>query len=258
VAAAPLAAQSRVFEQTVRLEPGGALSLHATKGSVRLIGGEQNQVEIRARIEVDAGDARRLVDTTVDVITTGNRVTIRSNYDKLRQGGLLFGGIWGEIPSIHYEIRAPKRLDLDLYIDRSDLVLAGFSGRIDLDADRSEIDASDLTGPVRISIDRGGDSSLRNIRGSFSVSADRTNMRIDILSLDASSKIRIDRGDADVSLAKGQGLELDTAFSRRADFSTSFPLRFSRRKGESRPSGPINGGGPGLYIDADRSQISLR
>src|SRR5262245_43583934 len=71
----PLMAQSKVFDRTVNLAPGGLLKLDATRGSVRLTSWDRDQVEIHARIEADdswdASYARRAVDaTTVDVNTT--------------------------------------------------------------------------------------------------------------------------------------------------------------------------------------------
>jgi hypothetical protein len=160
-------------------------------------------------------------------------------------------------PSIHYEIRAPKRVDLRLNVDRSNSFLKGFEGRIDLEADRSVIDAADLTGAMRINIDRGGDSSFRNVRGSFDVEADRTNIRIDLARLEASSRITIDRGDIDMSLSRGQGLDLDTSLSKRTSFDSTLPLQ-SRGFRANNPSGAVNGGGPRLAIAADRSRVRLR
>lgn len=258
LAADPAAAQSKTFNETVQLSAGGALTLHASRGSVRLIGWDRGQVEIRARIESDSNSsqARRAVDaTTVDVTTTSNRVMIRSNYEHVPSYSWIFGG-WAT-PKIHYEIRAPKRIDVRLEIDRSDTVINGFEGRIVLDLDRSEIEGADLAGDLRVTIDRGGDSSFRNIRGSINVDADRTNLRIDLARLNGPSRIEIDRGDAEVSVARGQGFDLDTSLSRRVDFDTNLSVQSRGRNRNSHPSGAINGGGPRLQIEADRSRVRL-
>src|ERR1044071_2224310 len=149
VVAGPLAAQSKVFDQTVSLSPGGRLRLDARRGSVRLTAWDRDQGEVHARIEAedswDSGYARRAVEaTTVDVITTfKDEVTIRGNYTNVPRDYWLIFGDMGRQPSIHYEIRAPKRVDLRLDIDRSNSVISGFEGRFDLEADRSRIDASD-------------------------------------------------------------------------------------------------------------------
>jgi len=258
--ASPLAAQSKVIEKTVSLTPGGVLRLEAQRGSVRLMGWDRDQVEVRARIEPERSwrteDARTVVEeTTVDILGDGtNEVTIRGNYYKVPSLSRLFGDL---IPNIHYEIRAPRRSDLRLNIDRSNSVISGFQGRMDLEADRSVIDAADITGPMRARLDRAGDSSFRNLRGSFDIQADRTNVRLDVVSLDTSSRIGIDRGDIDMSLARGQGVELSTSLSRRVSFDTNLPLQLRSSRREN-PSGTINGGGPRLSIEADRSSVRLR
>jgi hypothetical protein len=246
----------------VKLAPGGVLRLDASRGSVKLSGWERDQVEIRARIEAerswDLGYSRRVVEaTTVDVSSiSNNEVMIRGNYDSVPRENWFFGHM-GNIPSIHYEIRAPRRVELRLDIDRSNSVINGFSGRMNLRADRSEIDAADLSGPIRITIDRGGNSSFRSISGSFTFDADRTNLRLGLARLDESSRIEIDRGNVDLSLAPGQGIDLDASMSRRTNFDTNLPLQMRSFRGNN-PSGPVNGGGPRLFIQADRSHIRLR
>jgi hypothetical protein len=254
----PAAAQSKVFEQTVRLSSGGTLQLDTSKGSLRLTGWDRDQVEIHARIEAegswDSTVARRTVDsTTIEVISSSNSVRIRSNYDNVLRDWL-FGQMQ---PSIHYEIRAPRRVDLRLNVDRSNSIIKDFAGRIELEADRSIIDAADLSGPMRLNIDRGGDSSFRNFSGSFDVEADRTNIRIDLAKLDASSRITIDRGNIDMAMPRAQGLDLDTSLSKRTAFDSTLPLQ-SRRFNRNNPSGTVNGGGPRLAIAADRSHVRLR
>jgi hypothetical protein len=256
----PLGAQSRNVEQTVPLGPGGTLSLHATKGSVRLSGWDRGEVEIRARIEADprssADYGQRAVDaTSVDVTSAGGQVTIRSNYDRVPREG------WDDsrtVPHIHYEIRAPRRLDLRLDLDRSNTTLAGFEGRVVIDIDRSELDAADLSGELRVTIDRGGDSRLTRVGGAVVIDSDRTNLSVDLARLESTSSLEIDRGDADVALAPGMGLTLETRLTKRANFQTNLPITVQEWSGDRGPSGAINGGGPRLAIEADRGRVRLR
>jgi hypothetical protein len=261
LAASPVAAQSRMFDRIVDLPPGGTLRLDSSRGSVKLTAWDRSQVEIHARIELDdswdAGYAKRAVDaTTIAVGAYSNEVTVRGDYSNIPNYLWFFGELRSR-PAIHYEIRAPRRVALRLNVDRSNSLISGFEGDMVLESDRSRIDAADLTGAMRVSIDRGGDSSFRNIRGSLTVAADRTNLRIDLARLEASSRIEIDRGDVDMSFARSQGFDLDTSLTRRTRIDTDFPIA-ARNSRRDRLSGAVNGGGPRLAIQADRGRVRLR
>src|SRR5262245_5185221 len=119
----PASAQhSKTFNNTVPLASGGGLTLKATKGSVRLTAWDRSEVEIHARIDVDSSfpeyARRALESTTVEVVSAGRQVMIRSNSDAV-PSQMWFFGITHTTPSIHYEIRAPRKVDMQLDIDRS-------------------------------------------------------------------------------------------------------------------------------------------
>ena len=254
----PAVAQDKLFEETVNLEAGGTLSLRATKGSVRLTSWDQAAVEIRARIEpprrADADYARRAVEaTTVDVESDGRSVRIRSNYEDVPYRGT-FGN--RDVPFIHYEISAPRQLELDLDIDRSDTNLSGFDGSIVAEFDRSELEASDLAGEIALVLDRGDHVTLTGVRGSIDLEVDRTDVTLREVRIDADSRVEIDRGDLNLELAETQALTLEAEMSRRADFSSDLPVTMQELGRNFR--GTINGGGPELRIHADRAEIRIR
>jgi hypothetical protein len=260
----PAPAQSREFSRTVPLAPGGELILDATKGSVRLSAWNRGEVEIRARIEAttwhtfDGDYARRAVDaTTVDVDAAPRSVMIRSNYDRVPTHRHWLGGASREIPSIHYVIMAPVKINLRLSIDRSNTELRGFDGRLTLDLDRSELRARDLGGEIALTIDRGGRSELTNVRGAIDLDADRTDVSIDAARLDAASRIYADRGEIELRIPATQPLHVRGELRRRGTFRSDFPL--SRRgRYDSEVDGTINGGGPELVVRGDRTTFNLR
>jgi hypothetical protein len=259
---APSAAQSRTFDKTVTLKPGGSLSLKATKGSVRLTAWAKPQVRIHALIEAsgrtDASYAREAVEATkVDVSGEGDSVRIRSNYDDVPHRS---GSWWGdsqEIPEIHYEISAPARIDLTLDIDRSNSDMSGFDGRVTIESDRSELRLTDVSGELRVNIDRGGRSRFENVTGSFELDGDRTDVDIAVSKLTDRGRLELDRGVARIRVAERQSLTLRTDIERRGSFETELPLEV--RGGSSRsPEGTINGGGPTLTVIAHRARVELR
>ena len=213
VVATPAAAQSKQFDKTVPLPSGGYLSLNATRGSVKLTSWDRNEVEIRARIQaaprVDADYARQSVDATTVDVTSGTRdVRIRSNYDKVPSTSSWFSG-WKDVPEIHYDIRAPRKLEIRLDIDRSDTALRGFDGRVDIVADRSELNLVDVAGRITLEVDRGESSRLENVRGSLRIDGDRTDFDIELARLDDRSSIETDRGDVRIEVPQSQGLTID-------------------------------------------------
>jgi hypothetical protein len=260
--AVPAAAQSKQFDKTVPLAAGGYLSLHATRGSVKLTSWDRNEVTIHARIEaaprVSADYARQSVDaTSVDVTTGARDVRIRSNYDKVpRTHESWFGGGWQDVPEIHYEIRAPRKLEVRLDVDRSDTTLSGFEGRVDVVSDRSELDFRDLLGRVTVDADRGGHSRLENIQGSVELEADRTDVSINFTKLDARSSVEIDRGDVRIAVPPVQGLTVDADLTRRSGFDSDLALR-KRHGDERRFTADVNGGGPTLSLESDRGRVHL-
>lgn len=262
--ALPAAAQSRTFDQTVKLRPGGTLRLTATLGSVRLTAWDRDEVRIHARIEaserllMDADYAERAVDATkVDVSGEGDYVRIRSNYDAVPSRQSSFWGRGRTLPEIHYEISAPRRIDLTLDIDRSDSDIAGFNGRVSIVADRSELLVKDIAGDLRAEIDRGGRSRFQNVEGSFRLDGDRTDIEIAVAKLTSRGWLELDRGEATIRVAADQPLTVRTDIERRGRFKSELPLRTLGGTSHS-PEGTINGGGPELTVIAHRARVELR
>ncbi len=254
-------AQSKDFSRTMALDPGGKLSLKATKGSVRLTAWDRNEVDVRARIEeprgVDPDEAQRAVDaTTVEVTGDRRGVSIRSNYDRVPSR-------WGwdgdrVTPPIHYDIKAPRKINLRLDIDRSDTDLAGFDGRLSLDTDRSEISARDLHGELHLTIDRGGRSRLSAIEGTVELEADRTDVVIDAARIAGDSRIKADRGEIELRMPSSQALRVRADVDRRGSFRSDFPLERRGGRRDAIVEGTINGGGPELVVRGYRAEIALR
>ncbi len=258
----PTVAQTKTFDDTVDLAQGGRLTLEGNKGDIRVTAWDENRVEIKARIEaprnVDADYARRAVEaTTVEVRVTDRSVSVRSNYDAVPYRERSWGGRSRSVPFVHYEIRAPRELTLEIEADRGDTEVDGFTGTIDLATDRGALEASNLSGEIRLSIDRGERSRLSGIQGSLDVEADRTDLSIRDLSIDADSRVEIDRGDVDLEMAASQAFSLNAELSRRANLDSDFEITLERQSRHVM-RGTINGGGPELMIEADRSTIRLR
>ena len=271
-------AQGDTFEETVPLEPGGSLTIDASGGSVLLLAWDRPQVEIQARIEappdVDGDYARDIVEaSTVDVRSSADSVSVRSDFGEVERRG--FFDRRRTLPDVHYEIRAPRELNLDINlergagttlrgiegrilmnVDRSDLNLVALSGTLRINLERGQLQASDFNGSLTLTVDRGERAVLTRLRGSVLIEADRTNVVLRDVRLEGDSDVTIDRGDFDVELAENQPLTLDAELSSRADFSSDLPVTL--QQSGNRFQGAVNGGGPELRIRADRGEVRLR
>ncbi|MEE2637925.1 MAG: hypothetical protein VYE68_11915, partial [Acidobacteriota bacterium] len=159
-------------------------------------------------------------------------------------------------------------------IDRSDTTLTGFSGRLRLDFDRSNVVAPDhdrhvtnalergsleangLTGSLALDVDRSDNIALEGVEGSLQLDADRSNVTMTATRLSDDSVVAIDRGDLDLGLIERQPLTIEADLSQRADFTSDLPLTLQGNGEEF--TGLLNGGGPILHVTADRSTIRLR
>jgi hypothetical protein len=54
---------------------------------------------------------------------------------------------------VHYDIRAPREIDLDLVIKGADTTLGGFEGRLFLELSDGVLEADDLTGTIVLDLD---------------------------------------------------------------------------------------------------------
>lgn len=256
-------AQSKNFNRTVDFAAGGDLRVNTDVGTVKITSWERNQVEVIARIagrensDVSADYMRRAVEATeIEIFGSGNRVTIKANYDDVPYESK-WGGRNRVIPRIEWEIRAPRRANIDLDTDRSEAEVRGFEGRHSLKTDRSPLRVEDMSGDIRLDIDRGNTSRFSNVRGSLQVEADRTHLSFDRLQLTGDSRIEIDRGDIEMRMASSQGFQISMNKERRTSLQSDFPIT-TNNFSEDRIEGSINGGGPRLAIQADRGKVHLR
>jgi hypothetical protein len=89
------------------------------------------------------------------------------------------------------------------------------------------------------------------------IEADRTDLRIDAISLDRDSRVEIDRGDVDLRVPADQRLTVRTDISRRGHFDSDLPIQWMSSD-PRRSEGHVNGGGPELFVESDRARIGLR
>ena len=255
-----LGQQTREFRKTVAFEPQGELTFDTDKGSVKMTAWERSEVEVYARIESPMNESadygRRAVEgAQIEVTGTARALTVRSNFEGVPSRD----STWGNnktLPDIHYEIKAPRELNLRLSADRSRVSVQGFAGRLQVQTDRTPVEAGDLSGEILLKVDR-GEVRLSALRGGLNLITDRTDTRISGVAIERDSQLNISRGEAELRLSATQGLSVSARTGRRETFHSDFAIA-TRSFNKDLIEGTINGGGPVLSVTGDRSQVYLR
>jgi hypothetical protein len=251
--------QDRVEKSTHNFRAGGSLTIKPYKGSLRLTSWDRNEVEVVARISAprDVSDdyARRAIQATrIEVRGGDNSLLVQSNYDDVPENDDK-GPNWRTLPQVHFEVRAPRSISLNINADISKIDFSGFEGKIALDTDRSDIKGSDLAGEIRLHMDR-GDAWLSDVKGKVEVQSDRGEVSLDRVSISTDSRLETDRGGISLKLSGPQGLSLKGHIAKMNNFHSDFPVQMRTLRGRVI-EGTINGGGPELYVKADRGKIRL-
>jgi hypothetical protein len=258
-ASAAALAQSKDFSRSLDFQAGGDLSVKTDKGSLRLSSWDRNQVEIKARIEapenVSEDYARRAIEAVrIEVTGDGRSLAIRSVFDDVPY--LDSSSRSRCLPHIHYEIRAPRRLNLSVDIDRSKLEITSFEGNVRLNTDRTPVSATDLTGELHLQMDR-GDLIVSRFRGALDIETDRTGIDMRGVDINGDSRLEVERGEVALRLGESQRLSLAVDMNRRDSFQSDFGIDMRSMRGKSF-EGTINGGGPRLTIRGERSTVRLK
>lgn len=251
--------QEKEFSQAVEFEAGGKLTIKTDKGSVRLTSWNQNMVDIVAHVappeDVTPDYARAAVEATkIDVSGSGRNLSIRTNFEDVPYKDAFTRS--RTLPNVHYEIRAPRSLNLDLDVDRCKVELQGIEGRFALNTDRTTVKATDLVGDINLQIDR-GEVTFSRVGGKFAVEADRTNIDLQAVRIDGDSRFELDRGEMRLKVPESQGLTIATDISRRGTFDSDFAISSTQTRRDKNFEGTINGGGPRLSFRTDRGKIRL-
>lgn len=254
---------SKEFRKTVPLTSGGRLDIDVYKGSVNIQGWDREEVEIIATIEAPADVDRRYAEETVEateieVRSRDGYVSIRSDYDKVPSERRWFFGSNRTLPYVHYQIKAPRHLELRLEDHKSDLEVASLRGELTIDTYKGTLRSDNLTGRLILETYK-GEARVRGFDGSIDVSTYKGDVIIDASALAANSRLETYKGRIEVKMPAAQGFELVADLGRRVDFHSDFEV--PRRRWDDDDNyikASVNGGGPEIYLRSTKGSIRLR
>jgi hypothetical protein len=223
--------------RTVALSPTGSVTLVAHNGSIDVRTWDRAEVQIHARIEAGGtwpGDVRRFEQTTVDIQSASDSVSIRSTYPAISLWGFWFGNN----PRISYTITAPRTARWKIYDHNATADIRGVRAPVTVATHNGRVHIADLDGPLRVDAHNG------------SVIADFVSFR--------GAEFTSHLGSVELTLPSMAAFNLH-ANTGRGGVQSDFPLSI-RTIGRRQASvdGAVNGGGPALRFSSHRGELRLR
>ena len=192
---------------TYTLESGGRLSLENVNGSISIVGGSGDQVEITAFKRADNQEALDGIEILIDA--TPSRISIDTDLPESR-------GWWGGDNNgarVSYELSVPANTELDgISSVNGGIDISGVFGAIKAETVNGSIDVEDASSDLRAETVNGGiDVRFSSVTGDQRIDADTVNGKISLtLPANADASVSVDTvnggingGDFDLEVEKG-------------------------------------------------------
>jgi hypothetical protein len=244
------------FDKHIELRQGGSLLVENDRGTVSVEGWDKPEiyVEVHKYYEGMGNREEWMRQTEVRIEGGGSQASI-----KVRRPNNFCIGFCNYRAGVDLKMHVPHKLELDIRSGRSDISVRSIEGRLHVDSDRSSIYVNGFSGGMHISGDR-AKIEVRDaaITSGLRISSSRGPVDLTLKQLAGESRIETDRADIDVSLPGNAAFNLDVEKDRRSGFRSDFPLTMTGNFNSGNVRAAVNGGGPSLYLRADRATIHLR
>jgi len=265
LAASPASAAEKNFDRTFTVSPGGSLVVEADSASVRVSGGDTNQVAVRM---IARGSDDDLANMKLDAVQKGDRVTVTM---RRQAGGWFNWKSWNGEAQI--EVTVPQRYGVSVQTGGGKVELTDFTGPATLRTSGGDIVAKNVSGNVEAHTSGGG-IFADTIRGEMDATTSGGDVRL--LKVDGKIAGRTSGGDVECSLVginrgisvstSGGSIELTLprataakieATSSGGEFTSEIPVAITRLQ-DGHVQGSINGGGQPIDVRTSGGDITLR
>lgn len=233
------------FKKRLPFNEGGYLKLENMNGSVEVSSWDNEEVEIVAYKKVRAEDremARHMMDRLeIKIEASEDAIEITTEHPRSSNGGwfsAIFGG-GGTSYSVSYELRVPRKVELNLKSTNGRVEVSDVEGRIKLKTTNGKIIADDISGQARCRTTNG------SIRAYLKDVDDENDMDFSTTN-----------GSIKVYLPEDYSAEIDCS-TTNGSVQTDFRLDDSRRHSKRRLSGIINGGDGKLDCSTTNGSIHI-
>lgn len=256
----------RTLDRTFTVQPGGTLIVDADAASVRVTGGNGNQVTVHMNFR---GSEEHLAKMTLDAVAKDGGVTVTMRRQG-RQSWFNWGG-WNSGGFI--EIRIPKHYEVNVRTGGGDVelrdaagtarlrtsggnvVARNLEGSIELRTSGGTIEADDIRGDVDADTS-GGDVRLTKVDGKIDAHTSGGSVRCSLAGSNRGISASTSGGDVELILPRGTAGNVEATTSG-GNVRSELPLSPMVQK-EGRLEGALNGGGPPIDAHTSGGNISLR
>lgn len=238
----PVQAQpaAKTVSDTVALAPSGTVEIDTHKGSVAVATWDRAAVGYEVRIEppIEGDDAPF---TTLDVTHSGQNLELDADFPwRLQLFGVITISPGGtRRASFHYTVSIPESAHLEVDDHASEIQIADAKGHVTVDTHFGTVEAS-------------------NLGGGLDFEAHKTSAQVSFSALTAPISIDTHAGPVDLTVPQGAGFNLETDLQRADQLTASKTLALPPLTEDGNYDGPVNGGGPRLFIESYSSDITLR
>jgi DUF4097 and DUF4098 domain-containing protein YvlB len=200
-------------EFTFDIDSGGRLSLENVNGSITIVGGSGDQVEIIAHKK--AGNQEYMDDMKIVIDDESDYIRIETRHPKSQSRWLNWGH--DDSGSVAYELKVPFNINLDtISTVNGGVRISKVQGAVKAETVNGDLEISELTSDVNLETVNGSiEAVFDSLNGDQRVSADAVNGKI-VLRLPADASARINAETVNGSIdADDFGLEPEKGFVGR-------------------------------------------
>ncbi len=230
------------YDKTWKVGAGAQLSLSNENGSVEIESWDRDEVRVLAEITLKAGSsetARKAMER-FEIISSkqGDRISVSSRKPRGQDGFLAWlSGNHVEV-DVNYQIKVPRRIDLDIETVNGSIQAASLSGTLTFDSVNGRITVRDSRGAV----------SADTVNGSISA---------ELLEIDAGESMAFGTTNGGITLSLPAQAKADVdAATTNGSISSELPLT-SESAGRSRIRGTLNGGGAPIRMRTVNGSIRI-
>ena len=269
LAASSANAAEKTVERTFAVSPGGALIVDADSASVRVSGGDTNQVVVRMST---SGSAENLATAKLDAFQKDDAVTLMMRV-RGKEGwlGWLKWISWNA--EGHIEVTVPQRYRVSVHTAGGNVELTDTIGAATLHTSGGDIVAKNVNGNVEaqtsgggIFVDTirgdvaadtsGGDVHLLHVDGKISGQTSGGSVQCSLVGSNRGISATTSGGSIQLTLPRATTANLEASLSG-GEFTSEIPVATEEQRNDY-VRGSLNGGGQPIDARTSGGGISLR